>query len=386
MFATLHDEIDGLTLGDKSRSELRRLLSELHRVVSRATEARLSVLAELDSLDDDGPDAASEARAATGCSARAAKRDAATAETLREMPAAAESLAAGQITIEHAERLADAARETSPEDAAELIDVAEQVPADLFARRASRWLGARRSADDAEERHQRQRRDRELAVWNEAGGTGSLVIHGQMDSATGRDFEATLQAKVEELWRADGGRDGSPDQVRTPAQRRLDALVELVLASGEAGSLPHVKHIVHLVITAETGHAEFLDGQPVPPSYLEHLDTASAQIVAHVADGKGRPLWLGRRKRLASVDQWLHLIVRDRGCTDCDAGPAHCEAHHVSEWNEGGPTDVDNLELKCHNDHGLAHRKTGRRNRGPRQAWDASAEAIRGPTRRPRAA
>lgn len=382
MFTSTHQQLDDLTLGDKSRVELRTMLKQLHGLETHAAERRLAVLAELESLDDGGLDAASEARTITRASARGAKRDAATAEALSQLPAAAHSLAAGQITLEHAERLAAAARETSPDEAHELVAIAEQVPADLFAKRANTWLGARRSREATEDRHQRQRADRELMTWNEDGPSGSLLLHGQMDNATGRDFEQALQTKVDELWRADGGRDGSPDEVRSPAQRRLDALVELVLRPGaEVSGLRPITHMVHLVVTAETGDAEFLDGEPVPHAYLEHLDPETAQIVGHVLDGKGRPLFLGRRRRLASVDQWLHLIVRDRGCTDCGADPALTEAHHDDPWTPTGLTDVDNLELKCHTDHGLAHQKGSKGARAVRS--DGSARA---PTRRRHAA
>jgi len=373
MFSPTHAQLDRLTLGDRSRGELRQLLGDLHRLESHVAERRLAVMAELDSLDDGGLDAASEARTVTHQSNRLAKRDAATGGALASLPAAADALAAGQITVEHAEHLAEAASETSPEEASELVGIAEQCPADLFAKRANRWLGERRSREATDAEHERQRRERELSLRDEKpGGGGSLLVYGRMDGATGRAFRAALKAKEDALWLADGGRDGSPDEVRSPAQRRLDALVELVTGSHADTGLAHVKHLVHVVVTAETGHAEFLDGEPVPVDYLAHLDEATAQIVGHVVDGAGRPLWLGRRRRLASVDQWLHLIVRDRGCTDCGADPAHCEAHHVDEWTSAnGPTDVDNLELKCHTDHSLAHH-------GQRRGRD--------PSRRPRAA
>jgi hypothetical protein len=356
MFSPTHTQLNELTLGDRSRTELRDLLGELHRLESHATERRLAVLAELNSLDDGGLDAAAEARTVTHRSARGAKRDEATAGALVQLPAAADALASGQITVEHAERLADAVHETSPEEASELVGIAEQIPADLFAKRTNRWLGARRDRHAVEDRHAQQRTQREFSAWNEGGDSGPLLINGEMDNATGRGFLAALQAKVDALWQADGGRDGSPNETRSPTQRRLDALVELVTGEHASAELRHVKQMVHIVVTAETGHAEFLDGEPVPESFLAHLDNETTQIVGHVFDGNGRPLWLGRGRRLASADQWLHLIVRDRGCTDCGTQPALSEAHHVIEWSgEGGATDVDNLQLKCHTDHGLAH-------------------------------
>jgi len=381
MFSEIHAELSALTLGDKSRGDLRRLLGDLHRIEAHASERRLAVLAELNALDDGGLDAAAEARSITHRSARGAKRDDATAEALAQLPAAADALASGQITLEHAERLADAVHETSAAEAEELVRVAEQTPADLFAKRTTRWLGVRRDRQAVEDRHARQRADRELSVWNEGGDSGSLLLHGQMDNASGRAFLAALQAKVDALWQADGGRDGSPDQQRSPAQRRLDALVELVTGEQANTQLRHVKHMVNVIVTAETGHAEFLDGEPVPEAFLAHLDEETTQTVGHVFDGKGQPLWHGRRRRLASIDQWLHLIVRDRGCTDCGAGPAMSEAHHVAEWTRHlGETNVDNLELKCHTDHGLAHHgSNGARGdqRRPRAAWTARAHRSR---------
>ncbi|MEO0494958.1 MAG: HNH endonuclease, partial [Actinomycetota bacterium] len=33
-----------------------------------------------------------------------------------------------------------------------------------------------------------------------------------------------------------------------------------------------------------------------------------------------------------------------------------CQAHHLQEWLEHGPTDIENLQLLCHTCHGHAHR------------------------------
>ena len=53
----------------------------------------------------------------------------------------------------------------------------------------------------------------------------------------------------------------------------------------------------------------------------------------------------------------------------CGADVAVCEAHHPHEWSHHGRNDIDNLELKCHTDHALAHRGwSGDRSRRPRAA------------------
>ncbi|MEM8708908.1 MAG: hypothetical protein AAGE98_20770, partial [Actinomycetota bacterium] len=104
MFTAVHDELDGVDLRACSRPELRQLLAEYHRVESHAAQRRLAVMAAIDDLGDEGLPSASEARAATHRSSRTSDRDAETATALAAVPGAADSLASGAITVEHAER------------------------------------------------------------------------------------------------------------------------------------------------------------------------------------------------------------------------------------------------------------------------------------------
>jgi hypothetical protein len=69
------------------------------------------------------------------------------------------------------------------------------------------------------------------------------------------------------------------------------------------------------------------------------------------------PLELGRTARLADVNQRRALAVRDRGCIipGCGAPPAHCDAHHIQHWADGGPTDLCNLCLLCASHHTAVH-------------------------------
>lgn len=75
-----------------------------------------------------------------------------------------------------------------------------------------------------------------------------------------------------------------------------------------------------------------------------------------IFDGTGRPLWLGRSKRLASGDQRIVLHARDRGCTrpGCTVSGYHTQAHHLTDWARGHPTDIDNLALACGPDNRMA--------------------------------
>jgi Domain of unknown function (DUF222) len=63
-----------------------------------------------------------------------------------------------------------------------------------------------------------------------------------------------------------------------------------------------------------------------------------------------RAMYLGRTRRIASADQRIVLLARDRGCTrpGCTVAGANCQVHHaVADWADGGQTNVDDLSLAC---------------------------------------
>ncbi|HZA10322.1 HNH endonuclease signature motif containing protein, partial [Mycobacterium sp.] len=63
----------------------------------------------------------------------------------------------------------------------------------------------------------------------------------------------------------------------------------------------------------------------------------------------GQELYLAHAKRLASPSQRLVLHAKDRGCTKpgCTVPGYLCQAHHVDEVANGGPTNIDNLTFAC---------------------------------------
>ncbi|NRQ50658.1 HNH endonuclease signature motif containing protein [Aeromicrobium stalagmiti] len=83
----------------------------------------------------------------------------------------------------------------------------------------------------------------------------------------------------------------------------------------------------------------------------------NATLVALYLDSESRLLDLGTSKRLYTRHQRLALAARDQGCiwAGCDRPPAWCEAHHITWWSEGGPTDLANAALLCHFHHFLVH-------------------------------
>ncbi|HEX2308901.1 MAG TPA: HNH endonuclease signature motif containing protein [Jatrophihabitantaceae bacterium] len=71
-------------------------------------------------------------------------------------------------------------------------------------------------------------------------------------------------------------------------------------------------------------------------------------------------LGYGRSRRIATAAQRRALAARDSGCCfpGCDQPPDWCEADHVTPWEQGGKTDLDNLCLLCDHHHDQ-HQRAG---------------------------
>ena len=345
MFQKAHDNLAEVALHGMSRPELTTTIGGLDRVIAHAQERRLACLAGIDALGDSGADAASVGHSLSRRSNRQSKQDAKVATQLAQMPDVAESLASGVITTEHAAVCAEAAARVSPGEAEELLSLAADLPADRFAKKTREWVNSRESRGVVEKRHARQRRLREVTDWVD--GEGMVNILSRLDPISGARALAALREFANQK---------GPDDTRTVKQRRADAMVALLTgARAKRDGKPHPKHMVHLLHCLETGSTELVDGSPVPDEVLIELGP-TAEVVGQIFAGDGRPLWLGRSTRLASRDQWIALIARHRGCSECGASPDRTEAHHTKEWANGGPTDIDNLELPCWNCHGRKHR------------------------------
>ena len=346
----------GLDPRPLSRPELYDLIADLERLRCRVDERLMAAKAALDLLGDSGADSSVVGRSVGRRTERQAKKDTVTARGLVQMPLVADSLAEGRMNVDHAATIADAAEQVTPEIAQQLVDMAESMPADRFAQKAREFIAEHTSARQAEERHAKQRANR--AGWHKTHGDGSVEIHARFDKATGEQVMAAWKRRTDRMWHDDGGRDGTPEDVRTHDQRRADALAELIVEETAAGAEPvHPRLQVHLVWNLTTGDATWLDGTTAPDSVILEMGP-TADVIGHVFTGDGQPLWQGRKTRLATQAQWRSLIVATRGCAECGADIDRCQAHHLHEWLNGGPSDIDNLQLLCHTCHAHAHRNS----------------------------
>ena len=413
--------LDQVSAAGLSEPELRALAAVLGRIKNKADSALCKVAAAITHSGAGEAAAAEVLQDSVRMSGREARRVARVAEQLAAMPNTAQRLASGDITMDHATALANAAEQCGTDtvdDDAGLLDRAGEASSDAFAREA-RGFAARQSPDRGEARLTRQRQARTASMFVDRD-TGMGRVCADFDPVSFNLVEQAVDNRTDALWRADGGRDGQPDQIRTSAQRRADAIFELItgrnadtrqpagvlIATGQpaggqpadsggraglngraqvpnrraaggpsagsgtrAGSNGRVRVSNQLVVVADIGvidgtdpggRCEIIGTGPVPSSVIGQLSPDTA-VAGMIFGGNGQPLWLGRSRRLASAAQHLATAVRDRGCVVCGAPMHRCEIHHVREWENGGPTDIDNLAALC----GPHHRQHHRARDGP---------------------
>ncbi|WP_374022465.1 13E12 repeat family protein [Mycobacterium sp. HNNTM2301] len=210
------------------------------------------------------------------------------------------------------------------------------------------------------------------------GPDGMSPLSGLLDPEARAYFEAVQAAVRPGRHEPDSAADDpAARDRRTPAQRRHDAFkwgLETAVASGRLGT--HRGHPVTVVATTtlaeldRAAHAVVDSSIPMPAPArtggdsslpMRDLIRMAAKAIHYLAvfdEHTGRPLYLGRQKRLATADQRLICYARDHGCTrpNCLEPGYHCEVHHCPDWAGGGQTDADKLFFACGCDHAAASR------------------------------
>ena len=152
--------------------------------------------------------------------------------------------------------------------------------------------------------------------------------------------------------------------LRTPGQRRADALVEicrLATASTQlpdnGGDRPQIVVTVRLdTLRDHTGTATLDDNSPLTATTARRI-ACDAAILPAVLTGTGQILDLGRERRLITGPLRRAPILPDRGCAfpGRDRPPRWTNGHHIRHWADGGPTTLDNTVLVCRFHHRLLH-------------------------------
>jgi hypothetical protein len=230
------------------------------------------------------------------------------------------------------------ARQFSVHDLRELCDVAWHVvdPDGFF--------------KDAEENYSRRR----LHISQMA--DGMHRVDGVLDPVTA----AALKTVIDPLAKRKG-----PEDERTAAQRRHDALGEVVNHAMDQGTLPRrngVRPHINLTTTIEglknevgAPPADLELSLPISTRTLERITCDSTMSRVLLADSM--VIDVGRATRTVSGPTRRALRTRDRGCrfTGCDRPVDWSNPHHIIHWARGGPSNLPNMVLLCHYHHRLVH-------------------------------
>lgn len=345
----------------------------------------------------------------TGGSRAGARRQTRLARAVKEesVPGLADAVAAGSVTMEHADALtrlgpttpARRAALAGPDpsrNASRLLRRAAELGLDDFTSMLKRWAATvDPTADEKGHRDATARVSCTLSTRDDG-----VALNAFMTAVDGAAFEAALVAVA--------GVPSAGDD-RTHSQRTGAALGEmarLVLDQGLAatrsgGFRPHLTiQVSYETLLAQvravqaadataagaddddagkdgrgerrasTGGEAFYpsipagfdpatlsDGTPIPASVLARL-ACDAEVSRVVFGPASQVLDVGRDERLYTGAMRRAVIARDQHCAypGCDRPPRFGEVHHVRHWVEHrGVTSVENGVLLCWHHHDVAH-------------------------------
>jgi hypothetical protein len=277
-------------------------------------------------------------------------------QQLESMPMVAEALSKGEIGYQSASVICHLSEKLG--DKVDGLDEAEWIG---FARKHSvkdlSWIAAhyRYAVDpdgfdrDTEENY--EERYLHISEMN-----GMFHISGVMDPEAG----AALKSAIDGVSKRRG-----QDDSRTPKQRRVDALTEIVYHAMDEGKLPkrngvrpHITVMTTLEgLKGELGAAasELEPGMPISSKTVQRL--ACDGTLSRVLKADSVVVDVGRATRAISPAQHRALKAQHRGCCGpgCDRPINWTTPHHIEFWARGGPSDLPNLLPLCYYHHRLVH-------------------------------
>jgi len=220
---------------------------------------------------------------------------------------------------------------------ADLIELAESVPAGKLHRAIALWRAGHESDDETDARHQR---DRSLTAWIDA--DGMVCGHFRLPPLDG----GTLLAAIEtDLMRHRPRPDATAVACPSLSAQRADALCR-VLSSGGTGAF---EVILHVRADGCTLH----DGTPIAGSTVERI-APQAFLRAMIHDAENHPISASARRRHPTSREKRLVDERQPACPDC-GGTALPQYHHEPAYVVTGHTRVDELERLCAPCHRARH-------------------------------
>jgi Domain of unknown function (DUF222) len=271
------------------------------------------------------------------------------ATALAAMPLVAEALVAGKITVDHVGLLAAAntahRREYFERDEARLVGFCVELPWWAVVKAVRYWMDRVDALTDHDDGPPPRWRNRQAS--SRRGIDDEVHVEAIFDAVGGATFAAAWERIDNELRLAD---ENNPDaEPRTPAQRRLDALVEMAVRATSANN--NGGRARPLVTVAVGDHSfrrlcELSDGTVISPGELvPHVGDLDVNAILfdgpfHAIGGSTTRTFGGLLRRA--------IEVRDRVCQHpaSDGDPINrCDVDHIVPAAVGGITCQHNGQL-----------------------------------------
>ncbi len=239
------------------------------------------------------------------------------------------------------------------------VNAAAMLDASLFAQLVQRWvsLADDELCDPAQPGRGDSNDGRRLQLTRLF--NGMYRLNGVLDPVAGEILEAALATCMPKP---------SPDETRTPGQRRADALTDVCrtfLANADRPFVGNERPNVNVVFHAADGSAHTTGGWFLRKWQLSQI-LCDATVTAAAATMKGVVFDVGTPTSAIPARNRKAVMIRDRGCRfgGCSQPARWCEIHHIRERENGGTHELPNLVCLCTYHHREVHRK------GIKLAWE----------------
>ncbi|WP_301122366.1 HNH endonuclease signature motif containing protein [Mycolicibacterium fortuitum] len=282
----------------------------------------------------------------TGIAPRNAETVVAVARRLEQFPRCAQGMCEGRLSLDQVGVIAEHAADGSDEHYAELA--------------ASATVRQLRTAVKLAPRPEPETRPEPERFISRTEADEHITWRIRLPRLDAAKLDTALQAHHDALvtdWRRDHDINGELKQA-PPFPDLVDAFMSLVEAGWdtEAARRPHGLHTTVAVHLNVEDRIAALHLGPVLNEDDRRYLLCDATCEAWF-ERQGQPVGVGRSTRTISRRLRRALEHRDRCCVVPGCGATRgLHAHHIVHWEDGGPTDLDNLVQVCPYHHRLHHR------------------------------
>jgi hypothetical protein len=364
--AALGAMLDDIAAGDFSQYSDCGSQPRLSGLSAKMDYVRAKTMASFDDWGDWGSSGARNASSYVAAECRIPRAEAARwlrrGRLLDHLALFGQAWAKGLITKEHIDRIGRARNPRTEaaleRDEAMLVKEAIELSFPDWDRLIDYW-SQHADPDGVEEDALERRARRDVFLAPSVGGTylGSM----NLDEVSGAIVSGELDRLEHELFAADWARaeaqlGRSPklaELARTPAQRRADALVEMAIRSQSApADARRPAPLFTVLVGYETAHGricELAGGSRLvltPGSLLPWLDQAYLERAVFTPQNR---VEVSETARFFTGATRRALEIRDKECADpyCHEPVERCQADHIIEWSQGGPTVQENGRMLC---------------------------------------